>query len=92
MSLDFVEYLENKTRIKTGGESQPEEQQRLEDRGTPTDFWQSPSLEELAVSQGVKPMKFFCLSPFFISPLLKRHLPVPKTLTSYENNFFLFCS
>lgn len=42
--LDFVEFLENKTRIKTGIESQP------------TDFWDSPSLEELAVFQGIKPM------------------------------------
>ena len=64
--LDFVEYLENKTRIKAGGESPPEEWQGLEDQGgentrlfsqgTPPDFWQSHSLEELAVSQGIKPM------------------------------------
>jgi hypothetical protein len=64
--LDFVEYLEKKARIKTGGESQLEERQWFEDqgeentrfspRGKPTDFWQSPTLEELAVSQGVKPM------------------------------------
>jgi len=54
--LDFVEYLENKVRIKTGDEFQIEEQQRLEDLGKPKDFWESPSLEELAVSQGVKPI------------------------------------
>jgi hypothetical protein len=64
--LDFVEYLENKVRIKTGDESQIEEQQRFEDhegentrfflQEMPKDFWQSPSLEELAVSQGVKSM------------------------------------
>ena len=42
--LDFVEFLENKTRIKTGSETRA------------TDFWYSPSLEELAVSQGVMAM------------------------------------
>jgi len=54
--LDFVEYLENKVKIKTRDKFQIEEQQRLEDLGMPGDFWESPSLEELAVSQGVKPI------------------------------------
>lgn len=60
--LDFVEYLENKIGIKTGDE----EQHRFEDHEgentqffhpeMPPDFWQSPSLEELAMFQAVKPM------------------------------------
>jgi hypothetical protein len=64
--LDFVEYLENKIRMKTGDESMIEEQEQFENHeeediqlsslGMQTDFWQSLSLEELAILQGVRPM------------------------------------
>lgn len=64
--LDFVEYLENKIRMKTGDESMVEECEQFEKYeeedtqlsplGMPTDFWQSLSLEELAILQSVKPM------------------------------------
>jgi hypothetical protein len=54
--LDFVKFLKKKTRGKTRNKSHTEDLQKLEDHGIQTDFQQSPSLEELAVSQGVDPI------------------------------------